>query len=805
MSQALAFTPGEKPARSEPLGRYLPPIPSGVISAWLNKEIPAGEWVLDPFGAAPRLAVEAAQAGYRLLVAANNPVARFLLEMAAAPPCHDELRASLAELASARKGDERIEPHIRSLYRTQCVRCGQETTAEVFLWEKGATVPFARLYHCPYCGDEGERASTRADLERAAQFTSAGPHWARALERIAPLHTPDRVHAEEALEAYLPRAVYALFTMLNKLDGLALSSTQRRCLQALLLGACDRGNTLWAYPTSRERPRQLLTPARYREHNLWLALEKGIEIWGQDSSRRIAVPLTIWPEQPPVSGGICVFEGRLKDLAYSLSEFPIRAVAAAIPRPNQAFWTLSALWAGWLWGREAIGPFKSVLRRRRYDWGWHTSALYAAFSHLATMLKGEIPMLGLVGEVEFGFLTATLTAASAAGFELQDIALRSETSQAQILWKNGLESEIGLTAEKAGQKAALEYLQQRGEPAAFLPMASAALSGIVRCQGRLFSSADKPHASEEIDDDDPRLSIEAGEASPTNLFIQAQSLVRSALSYRSGYIRFGVGDSGQREIEQSALPGQLETQGEEKSKSASETSETGLWWLKDCSYTSTPLADRLEMAFVPYLIRHPGCTLAEIDQALCLQFPGLFTPELETIQVLLESYAELCPGSSLKWQIRPQDQPPARRRDLEETRKLLHQLGQKLGFRATISESSSGRSRSVIMWSDLSSQPQYWFYPIASAVVGELILQSKTVPERSLIVLPGGRANLLLYKLRHDPRLARLCEPTPGGWRFIKFRHLRCLLENPLLRPENLDELFALDPLTYTTSQLRLL
>ena len=58
---------------------------------------------------------------------------------------------------------------------------------------------------------------------------------------------------------------------------------------------------------------------------------------------------------------------------------------------------------------------------------------------------------------------------------------------------------------------------------------------------------------------------------------------------------------------------------------------------------------------------------------------------------------------------------------------------------------------------------------------------------------------------RRDPRLGRLCDPAQGGWRFIKFRHLRWLVDNPLLSRDNLDELLAIDPLTYSTTQLRLL
>jgi hypothetical protein len=54
---------GNTPAAPEPLARYLPPVTQGVVSAWLGQHVPAGTWVLDPFGASPIVAIEAARAG----------------------------------------------------------------------------------------------------------------------------------------------------------------------------------------------------------------------------------------------------------------------------------------------------------------------------------------------------------------------------------------------------------------------------------------------------------------------------------------------------------------------------------------------------------------------------------------------------------------------------------------------------------------------------------------------------------------------------------------------------------------------
>jgi hypothetical protein len=59
-----------------------------------------------------------------------------------------------------------------------------------------------------------------------------------------------------------------------------------------------------------------------------------------------------------------------------------------------------------------------------------------------------------------------------------------------------------------------------------------------------------------------------------------------------------------------------------------------------------------------------------------------------------------------------------------------------------------------------------------------------------------------MHKIRNNPLLRQEIEK---GWRFLKYRHLRHLLETPTLTRDNLDELLSLDPLTESPAQMRLL
>jgi hypothetical protein len=314
-------------------------------------------------------------------------------------------------------------------------------------------------------------------------------------------------------------------------------------------------------------------------------------------------------------------------------------------------------------------------------------------------------------------------------------------------------------------------------------MHTAALSGIVEKHIFRSGSIYQPAAGAgSLDHSDK-------EPSPSESFSLAQAAIRDVLTYRGGFLRL----------------------------EATESAETGYWWLKDPSGSALPAADRLEKALVAYLLRHPGCSFLQLETALNTEFPGLLTPDLELINVCLDSYAVEEPPGSDCWRLRPQESPAARRQDLETAHEQLKVLAVRLGYRM------EGQPP---VWIDEKGVPRYWFYLIASAVIGEIILGTpdagiSSLPpspaSSSIIILPGGRANLVAYKLRHDPRLRALCDtlesPPPstaqeqavtGGWRFLKFRHLRQMIDNVLLNRSHWEDILAQDGLTYTAPQMRL-
>ncbi len=731
----LSFIAGKSAVPVLPLGRYLPPVPGEMAAGWLKKHLKPGDWLLDPLGATPQLALEAARSGYRIIVASNNPILTYMLETLALAPARADFLAALAELGAARRGDERLETHFRSLYQTECAACHQVIQPQAFLWRRGENQPFARIYRCPNCGDEGERSVTPGDLQRLTLPGNPHLHQARALERVALPDDPLREEVQEIAQFFLPRSLYFLTNLINRIEGLSLPVYRRQLLVALALSVCDDANSLWPYPEGRSRPRQLVIPPVFRENNLWLALEAALESWCQPG---VPVPVTRWPVLPPVAGGICIFPGRLKALLPLPEAIPLRAVAAVIPRPNQALWTLSAVWSGWLWGRDAVAPLRSALERQRYDWHWHANALCSVFSLLEQFIAKDIPVWSMLPELVPGFLSAVLMAADTADLHLQGMAVQREGDLAQLCF---LGSALPAPREKTKiwediiQQAVKDHLLQAAEPSQYLPLHAAGLAALV--ESRLLTDGQRSIQSENL----TRLQNSFGRVFKGPLIIRCE-------------------------------------------RQPSTNIETGWWWLSKAGPVGElALSDRVEIELVKWLNRNPGRSFSEIEEALFHIFSGLQTPSEDLLRVCLDSYASLMGSSPPLWQIRPSEVPSVRRADLDTVRRGLERLANKLGYLADAEIPMTWKAK---------QQAEYLLFPMASAIIGKHVLQSQILsPERCILVVPGSRINLILYKMHHNPLLG---EAVGLGWRFMKFRQLRQMLDQPNLTPAMFESLVEGDP-----------
>ncbi|MDX1601167.1 MAG: hypothetical protein R3191_06605 [Anaerolineales bacterium] len=736
----IPHIPGRQFEAGRPLQRFLPPLEPGAARRLVEVEGLADRVVIDPYGSSPRLLDEAVRSGCRVVAAVNNPITRFALRARLDPFRLEELQTALAALAASEKDGQRLEDFLLDLYQTECTSCGETVHAEYFVWSVSEGVPVLKALTCPHCNHTGEVPASALDQERAGNFGARGLQRAMALETLAPAGDPHRDSAEAALSVYPARSLFALVTLVNKQNQLELEGRGREALRALLLAAFDAADNMWAHPEGRPRPKQLTPSPEFRETNLWWALERAVDAWARPESK---VTVLDWPnDEVPEAGQIALFPGAVREFADTIAPLEAAIVLTVPPRPNQAYWTLSALWTSWLWGREAAKGIRAALRRRRYDWSWHAEALERTFGALTDHLAFDTAVHVMIPESEPGYLGACLAGWDSAGWQLTGRALRIDDRQArltgrlQVVDEDATGGEIDL--HKHVERAVLACLRTLGEPARFDALQAAAAGELAAA--RRFG----------------RLGVESGESSLSR-FNQA---LEQVLGERREIVR----------LDQRQELG------------------SGVFWLSAGDDVEERLADRTERQVVAALRRRASWSRLELDREICIRLPGLQTPDRSLVRAAIDSYSVEMEGGEVS--LRPEDEHEHRANDLQEIRRLLIEMGERLGFEAG--------GQDPIVWSDQAER--YNFSVLETAILAEG--PDPEVTQGLIYVIPGGRSSLLAEKARRDPRLRSRLET---GQMVVKFRHVRRLASDTTLNRENLLERLALDPPEHQEPQLPLL
>jgi hypothetical protein len=354
----------------------------------------------------------------------------------------------------------------------------------------------------------------------------------------------------------------------------------------------------------------------------------------------------------------------------------------------------------------------------------------------------------LLSEPEPSFITSALTGASAAGFNLESLALRTQHDPIQLLWTCGehLKRQPNEPDIQDVREAIVNHLTERGEPASYLHVHAAGLIALA-----------KSHALKQKDQEFDE-SLRA-----------THSLIQTALEEDPRFVHYSSGESV----------------------------DTGLWGLKsqeekvqhNNGHTGTKesLSDKVEIAVVTFLQKHPNSIFLEVEHELYPRFPGLLTPSKGLIYAVLSSYARREAG---EWNLRPEDLASARRRELESVASLVEAIGKRLGY-------STRKQDKVYLW-EQNGQIERTFYILASALLGRTLAETPYPPQQTVIVIPGGRASLATYKMQRDPSLARRLK----DYQVVKYRLLRTLIELPVLTRETFEEQIAGDPLEKSKAQM---
>lgn len=693
---AYPYFSGEGFLEDVPLQRFLPPLTRGAMAYGLSSLAPGRNWVIDPFGASPHIALEAARAGYKTLVICNNPILQLYLEMLCSAPRQADFNAALADFAIEKQDQTRLETYLKGLYLTICPRCGSEIPAQSYSWRKEPLQLRTKIIACPHCGLEDELAVEDADLQRLSASGLDALHRARALQRV---NINPEVHkaAEEVSEVYTARSLNFLFTFINRIERMDISAWHKNLLYAVSITLLDEGNTMWSWPPGKTRPKILSTAGQFREQNLWLLLEKAIDQW---NTLEEPVPFSVWPDLPAGETGVCLYKGRISAFRaeYADNPLPFSAAFTAFPRPNQAFWSLTAVWAGWLWGKNAVLPMKSALERRRFDWAWYTAAVHQTLSGLQEILPTGAPFLGMIGEAETSFLASTLFAAANTSFSLKNCALRVDEEIAQFVWEKSVPQARQAAAK--GQKPYSGTIQQalrvRNEPVEELEATAACLVELAR--GGLLSSDEHPI--------------------PYTLVRDTQQEIANLLNDAGSFTRMQVPHSGQ---------------------------EKRLYWAGEPRSGQAALADAVESAFIELFTENREAGLMEIDRWLCRRFPGLLTPAAGLLNAVVNAYTTASKERQGMLILKPELQSGYLAEIAEHLGANLAKLGSRLGYMVT--------GGAAIHWRESDTLPHYRLHVITNANISLLAYEKQETGTR-VIIYPDALEELLEYKIGMNSLLA---------------------------------------------------
>jgi hypothetical protein len=203
-----------------------------------------------------------------------------------------------------------------------------------------------------------------------------------------------------------------------------------------------------------------------------------------------------------------------------------------------------------------------------------------------------------------------------------------------------------------------------------------------------------------------------------------------------------------------------------------------------------PLADRVESHVWELLAQRSAWSLEELINAIYTRFDGPLTPDLMLVQVCIDSYS-VRRGETR--QLRPEDDLKRRRAEVKALRGDLTELGKRLGFSVKRGGGADRKHPWDIRWME-EGQESHLFAISATALLGLHLLERAVAGEaQRCLVLPGGRAQLVGFKLQRDPRLAHIVDNQQ--WQFVKFRHLRRLVAEKELDRHALKTVLGLDPI----------
>jgi hypothetical protein len=745
MSGIEYFIPGMQDKAERIASGLRWPIPAGLAEAYVAAYTEPGDRVLVPYCQGPVVVEEVLSAGRQVLALNFDPVLVMLVQTELVPPQARDLNAAVARLGDSSKQGMPLRRYLLGLYATACPACLRPAVADYFVWDREQGQPVAKYLRCPACDWDGQAGIEQEDRERLAEVSDRGMHYHYVLDRVAPPGEERalRPRLEFLLDLYSRRNLYALAELVLRIESLFVGEPMQPTLKVLLLDCLDRCSSLALLPSSTARRRGLSRPGRFLERNVWHAFEEAATRLYAGAGRRgyaLAASLEAFLSSGAEGNGY-LGQGLIRDLPHSLAPRSLRLILTSPPALDSAVWSLTYLWGAWLLGAEAVTPLRPLLRQRSPDPAWYARVMAGSLRTLGSLLSDEGRLVLILTRQRRTVVEALLLASSQAKLGLASLAQRGNEYRLELTpvfpqIGKAFEGALDIEIRRASVEAATRTIRVRGEPVAWLTL----------------------HASIQ------RRLAETG--------------ILSSTSESGAMEEFSPLDTVAEQVE-AALAGAVFL------RITSHESKQDLWWLVDPAGAAVPLSDRVEEMSYQLLQEALAFTEADFAGEVYRCFPGDLTPDADLVTACLRAYGhEPTPGY---WQLRREDLPKNREEEQKAIAGHLLTLGRRLGYQtrdwppfdAAWFEGQQVQAVFVVRW--------------RAAVSEALALNDRVHGAQPYLVIPGGRAELVSHKLAHNPLWQQAVDEA--GWWFIKYRHVRQLVDQAEVDQYALRTIVGLDPI----------
>lgn len=738
IEQIQHFVPGDRGLDEGWLSRLRWPIPAGVTRAYVEAYTDPGERVVVPYCQGPAVVREVLASERQVLALNFDPLLVLAVEVVLAPPPQRELSSAVVRLGDGLKQGVPLRRYLEQLYATTCPACLRAAVADYFVWDREQGVPVAKHLRCPACTWNGQTAADAEDRERLGEVPPRGMHYHYLLDRVASSQGGSfRSRLEYLLELYSPRNLYALAEITLKIESVYSDGSLGRALKVLLLDCLDRCSSLAPLPSSKAHQRGLARPGRFLERNVWYAFEEAVGRLYAMAGKPLPGP--VGPREASGSPGLelatMLSEGLVRDLPRHQPPRSLSLILTSPPSLDSTAWSLSYFWGAWLLGSEAVSSLQPLLRQRTPDPAWYARVMSGSLRTLAGLLRDDGRLVLVLSGQRPAVIEALMLAAGNARLGVNslvqcDADYRLELVPALPQLAPVDPASLESQVQRVAARAAAETIQARGEPVNWSVLHVAALRRLAEVG--LFARISETDAK-----------------GPNVLDLIAEQM------------RIGLDDPA------------LKPLGDE------------YWWLANPFDVAQPLCDRVEEA--AYQVLHDALALTEADfaEAVFRRYPGVLTPDATLVSTCLRAYGrEPTPGY---WQLRSEDLPDARRTERQAMIEHLLALGQKLGYRAIPWDPFD------VAWFRTEQPRAVFVVRWQAAVLEALALGNQARGAGPYLVIPGGRAALVSYKLAHNPLWQQSVDQL--GWRFIKYRHVRELVAQEEINEYTLRTIVGLDPI----------